>query len=211
MANSPSRGAWRCTRQRKSCSRSSAVGTPNDTTLTPRGLRQPATCLMAPSLPALSRPCSTSTTLLIFAPQSASWSANNSAPSASKRFCACSLEMRLGGSVEISSSRTFSPRFVKTVFATRRRLVLRWQLCAREELLDEAELRQVADAHGIEHAIEVIDLVLHHARVEPLHFALEALAALVAPGVAKPSVARHPAAHAGNREATLPALLPLVR
>src|SRR5688500_8996467 len=160
MANSPSRGAWRCTRHRKSCSRSSAVGAPKETTLTPRGLRQPATCLIAPSLPALSLPCSTTSALLSLAPHIASWRANISSPSAANRRRAVALVMPFGGSGEIRSSRTFSPRSVKTI------LVFGRKLDAGEERVVEAEAREVADAHRVEHPVEVIDLVLHYASVE---------------------------------------------
>src|SRR4051812_32027002 len=56
MAISPVAGARRWTRQRKSCARSSGVGTPKLVTVTPRAFRAPPTCLTAPSFPAASRP-----------------------------------------------------------------------------------------------------------------------------------------------------------
>src|SRR5690606_32572160 len=81
----------------------------------PRGLRQPATCLMVPSLPALSRPCSTTSTLLTFAPHRASCRLNSSPPSTANRFSAFSRVMPLGGSAEISSRRTLPPGASKKV------------------------------------------------------------------------------------------------
>ena len=64
-----------------------------------------------------------------------------------------------------SSSRSSSP---SSVF---RRQFLSWK-----QRFVEAELRQVADAHRIEDAVEVVALVLHHAGVETRHVALERLA-----------------------------------
>jgi hypothetical protein len=44
-----------------------------------------------------------------------------------------------------------------------------------KESVREAELPQIADPRGIQHAIEVIDLVLHHARMETIDLAVERL------------------------------------
>src|SRR5581483_10913395 len=79
----------------------------------------------------------------------------------------------------------------------------------REQHVDEAELREVLDAHRIEDAVEVVALVLHHARVEALDRAVDRLAKGVEAGVADLAVARHDAAHPGHRQASLPALLHL--
>src|SRR5688572_17341967 len=178
MENSPCRGAWRCTRHRKSCCRSSGVGTPNETTCTPRGLRQPATCLMVPSFPAVSRPCSTTITLFTFAPQSSSCSSNSSAPSAAKRSRAFSLLMPFGGSVGILSSETRSPRLRNSVRAMRGLVFLGERLAGKQRFV-EPEAREVADAHGVEHPVEVVHLVLHYAGVEAFHLAFEAMALLI--------------------------------
>src|SRR5512134_905731 len=188
MENSPCRGAWRCTRHRKSCCRSSDVGAPNETTCTPRGLRQPATCLMVPSFPAVSRPCSTTITLFTFAPHSASCSSNSSSPSAAKRARAFSLWMPFGGSVGILSSETRSPRLRNSVRAMRGLVFLRQRL-SRKQRFVEAEAREVLDAHRVEHAVEVVHFVLHHAGVETFHLAPERLSVLVDPFVAQPAPA----------------------
>src|SRR5205085_2791062 len=72
-----------------------------------------------------------------------------------------------------------------------------------EELCGEAEAAHVGHAHGIQDAIEVVDLVLHHAGVEPFGHAVDGLAVLVEAGVAQLEVARHDPAHARHREASL--------
>src|SRR2546421_1822726 len=83
------------------------------------------------------------------------------------------------------------------------------QPLSRKQRFVEAELAQIADAHRVEDAVKMVDLVLHHARVEAFHLALEAPTALIEAAVAKPLPAWHPAAHAGNGEAAFPALLDL--
>src|SRR6185436_3536704 len=151
---------------------------------------------MVPSLPAVSRPCSTTRTLFSLAPQSSSWSWNSSSPSDSNRLRAWALVTPFGGAVGISSRRT--------------RLVFLRQLLPREQRFVEAEAGEIADAHRVEHAVEVVDFVLDHTGMEVLHLALERLAVLVEPGIAQALEARHPAAHAGHRQAALPAFLDLV-
>src|SRR5687768_15640355 len=205
MANSPSRGAWRCTRHRKSCSRSSSVGTPNECTRTPRGLRQPATCLIAPSLPALSRPCSTMSTLFTFAPHIWSCRSNSSSPSLAKRWRAASFDRLLGGSTGMRSSWTFAPRSVKTT------LVFRRQLLPWKQRFIEAEAGEVADAHRVEDAVEMVDLVLHDTGMEVFDVALEFPPGLVETRIAQLLVARHDAAHARHGQAAFPALFEIVR
>ena len=133
---------------------------------------------MVPSFPAVSRPCSTTITLFTFAPHSASCSSNSSSPSAAKRSRAFSLWMPFGGSVGILSSETRSPRLRNSVRAMRGLVFLRERLAGKQRFV-EAEAREVADAHGVEHPVEVVHLVLHYAGVEAFHLALEAPALLI--------------------------------
>src|ERR1700738_1266532 len=107
MANRPARGTGPWTRQRKSCSRSSCVGTPKLVTTTPRGLSAPDMCFTPPSSPAASRPCRISNTECVRAPHIQSCSSKSSWPSFSKRSRASCLVMFGGGSSEILSSLTF--------------------------------------------------------------------------------------------------------
>src|SRR5467141_130626 len=108
MANRPARGAGWCTRQRKSCSRSSCVGTPKLVTATPRGLSAPDMCFTAPSFPAASRPCSTSKTECVRAPHIQFCSSKSSSPIFSSRSRASCLVNFAGGSSEIRASLTFA-------------------------------------------------------------------------------------------------------
>src|SRR6266850_1349825 len=107
MANRPARGAGWWTRQRKSCSRSSSVGTPKLVTTKPRGLSAPDMCFTAPSFPAASRPCRTSSTECVCAPHIQSWSSKSSSPSSSKRSRVSRLVTFGGGSSDILSRLTF--------------------------------------------------------------------------------------------------------
>src|SRR6185503_18636550 len=109
---------------------------------------------MVPSLPAVSRPCSTTRTLFSLAPQSSSCSWNSSSPRDLSRLCACALVTPFGGPVGISSRR------IRSVFLR--------QLLPREQRFVEAESREIADPHRVEHAVEVVDLVLHHAGMKVL-------------------------------------------
>ena len=89
-------------------------------------------------------------------------------------------------------------------------LLLGRKFLPREQRLIEAEFREIADPHRVEDAVEVVALVLHHARVKSLDRALEAVAVLVKAGVAQTAPARHPAAHSRDREAAFPALFDFV-
>src|SRR6185312_10674046 len=80
-----------------------------------------------------------------------------------------------------------------------------------EQLFVEAELGEVGHPLRVEDAVQVVALVLHHARVETLGLALDGLAVLVVARVAQPRVARHEAPHAGHRKTAFPALLDLAR
>src|SRR3569623_2035595 len=91
----------------------------------------------------------------------------------------------------------------------RRRRRLR-RILRREQLVLETELGEVADAAGIEHAVEMIAFVLHHARVKSVHLAHEMAAVLVVTAVTQMGVARHQTAQAGHAETALPVLLHLV-
>src|SRR5436189_5005004 len=63
------------------------------------------------------------------------------------------------------------------------------QVLAREKLLVEAEARQVRHALRVQDTVEVVALVLHDARVEPLGDAVDGIALLVEAGVAQLRVA----------------------
>src|SRR6185369_15182568 len=78
---------------------------------------------------------------------------------------------------------------------------------SREELFDEAETAHVGHSLRIENAVEMVAFVLHDARVESLGDTVDGIALLVRARIAKLRVARHHAAHAGNREAALPSFL----
>src|SRR4029079_19462008 len=151
---------------------------------------------MVPSFPAVSRPCSTTRTLFSLAPQSSSCSWHSLSPRDSNPLRGWALVTPFGGAVGISSRRI--------------RLVFLRQLLPREQRFVEAEAGEIADAHRVEHAVEVVAFVLDHTGMEVLHLALERLAVLVEPGIAQALEARHPAAHAGHRQAALPAFLDLV-
>src|SRR3954468_23768817 len=107
MPTSPARGARLCTRQRKSCCRSSTVGTPKLVTATPRGLNAPERCLTVPSFPAASRPCSTIRTECVRAPHIRSCSLKSSSLNSARRSFAFALVAEDGGSAGMSSRRTF--------------------------------------------------------------------------------------------------------
>src|SRR6185503_2034713 len=69
-------------------------------------------------------------------------------------------------------------------------LVFLRQFLAREQRVVEAEAGEIADAHRIEHAVQMVDLVLHHAGVKVLHVALERVSVRVEPGIAQALEAR---------------------
>src|SRR3569623_3919 len=73
----------------------------------------------------------------------------------------------------------------------------------------EAELGEIADATRIEHAVEVVAFVLHHARVKTVHLAHEALATLIEAAVTQSRVTRHQPAHARHAQTALPILIHL--
>src|SRR5690606_38576168 len=68
---------------------------------------------------------------------------------------------------------------------------------AGEECFVETEIPQVADPHRIENAAQVIDLVLHDARMEALDAALDGLAERVVTAIAQALEARDQSPHAG--------------
>src|SRR3954468_13946424 len=70
---------------------------------------------MVPSLPAVSRPWSTTSALLAFEANISSCSSKSSSPSVARRGSALSRVIPFGGSAEISSRRTFPPALLKNV------------------------------------------------------------------------------------------------
>src|SRR3954452_18631762 len=78
MPISPRAGVTLCTRQRKSCSSSSALGCLNDVTRVPCALTPRKTCLMVPSFPPASRACNTTSTPRWFSAHNAVWRARSS-------------------------------------------------------------------------------------------------------------------------------------
>src|SRR5471030_1845305 len=72
-----------------------------------------------------------------------------------------------------------------------------------EHHFGETELREIGDAHRVQDAEQVVDLVLHHARVEAVDVAADRLLELVDALVAQTGPARHAATQTGNRQTTL--------
>src|SRR3954470_23518104 len=70
---------------------------------------------MVPSLPAVSRPWSTTSALLAFEANISSCSSKSSSPSVARRGSALSRVIPFGGSAEISSRRSFPPARSKNV------------------------------------------------------------------------------------------------
>src|ERR1700722_20311807 len=81
------------------------------------------------------------------------------------------------------------------------------ELLSRKQGVGEAELAHIADSARVENPIQVIHLVLHHARVEIAHRAVDGPALRVDAGVAQVPIARHQTAQTGHGEASLPAFL----
>src|SRR5688500_2379318 len=81
------------------------------------------------------------------------------------------------------------------------------QALTREQRLGEAEITQIADAHGIENAAQMIDFVLHDARMEVADGSIDGLPELIHAPIAQVLVTRHQAAHPGDGQTALPALL----
>src|SRR4030095_15758255 len=75
---------------------------------------------------------------------------------------------------------------------------------AVSELLGEGERGEVGQARGIEDAVEMVALVLHHAGVEAAGFALDALALKAVAVIADARPSRHRAGEAGDGEAGPP-------
>ena len=71
-----------------------------------------------------------------------------------------------------------------------------------------AEAREVAHAHRIQDAVEVVAFVLHDARMEAVGVALDRPALQIDAAVAELRVARHDAAQARAPTGTLPSPLP---
>src|SRR5512138_933485 len=68
-----------------------------------------------------------------------------------------------------------------------------------EQGLGEAEIPEIADAHRIQDPEEVIDFVLHDARMEPADGAVDRFAVLIETAITQARVARYEAAHARHR------------
>src|SRR5687768_14366863 len=84
-------------------------------------------------------------------------------------------------------------------------------LLVGKELPGETERAHVGHALRIQDAVQVVALVLDHARVESFGDALYRIAILVGPRVAQLGVAGNHAAHARHREAALPVALHVAR
>src|SRR6059058_5086248 len=85
------------------------------------------------------------------------------------------------------------------------------ELLSGEQLLVEAELREVRHALGIKDAVQVVAFVLDNARVESFRFALERFALDIEAAVPELRVARDDAPHARHRQTSFPILLDLAR
>jgi hypothetical protein len=77
----------------------------------------------------------------------------------------------------------------------------------RETARREAELGQIADAPRVQNPVQVIHFVLHDPGMKIAHRAVDGIPGGVLAGIAQIPVAGHQAAHAGHRQAALPALL----
>lgn len=78
------------------------------------------------------------------------------------------------------------------------------------ENVSEPKTTKVPDSHRVKNAVEVVALVLHYARMETFHPALETPPAFVMALVVQALPARHPTTHAGYRKTAFPALLFLI-
>src|SRR5882762_3199047 len=74
-------------------------------------------------------------------------------------------------------------------------------------LIEEHEQARVGHPLRVENAVEMVAFVLHDAGVEAFDLALDRLAVRRRAAITDASVARHRAAQAGDRQATLPAEL----
>ena len=84
--------------------------------------------------------------------------------------------------------------------------VWRQRHASRKQRVLEAEVVQVAHPHRIEHAIEVVDFVLHDPGVEALDRPVDGLPVDIATPVAQTAIAGHEPAQSRHREAALPAI-----
>src|SRR4029077_1613139 len=71
----------------------------------------------------------------------------------------------------------------------------------------ESKVSQIPDPLGEENAIEVVELVLHHAGVKALYGALDLRAVLVEATIVQATIARHETAHPRHRQASFPTLI----
>ncbi len=79
-------------------------------------------------------------------------------------------------------------------------------LFVRKQHLGKTETAEVADAHRIQHADQMIAFVLHYASVKAFDAAIDRITVWIVALVAHPYITQHHAAHAGHGQATLPAL-----
>src|SRR6516225_5322877 len=79
------------------------------------------------------------------------------------------------------------------------------------ECVLEAEITQVAHPLREQDAVEMIDLVLHHAGMEAFHGPLERRTVLIETAVAQPAKARYQTPHSGHGETAFPTVILLGR
>src|ERR1700678_3306971 len=84
------------------------------------------------------------------------------------------------------------------------------EVLAGKQGVIEAELGEVSNAAGIQDAIEVIDFMLYDARMKVLDGAVDGRPGGIEAGVAQIPIPRYQPAHAGDRQAPLPALVLLL-
>jgi hypothetical protein len=82
-------------------------------------------------------------------------------------------------------------------------LVLRYLDGLAAQFLDIGQARRIGHPHGVEDAVEMVALVLHHAGMEAVRLALDWLSIQPHAAIAEMGVARHPAGQARHRQAAL--------
>src|ERR1700683_2989248 len=95
-------------------------------------------------------------------------------------------------------------------FRTALRASVRHRRHAVKQRILEAEIDEITHALRIKNAIQVIDLMLHDARMKALDRPVDRRTGFIKTLIAHAAGARHEPAHPGYREAALPALLDFV-
>src|SRR5436309_5672140 len=78
------------------------------------------------------------------------------------------------------------------------------------QFLGKDEEAVIGHALRVENAIEMVAFMLHDPRMKPGHLALDTVAVRIEPAIAHAQMARHNPAQSRDRQATLPAISPLI-